>query len=334
MRKIRLEVRLENYVEKVPLKIKHDIHDMFGGFEDLFGEAIHILQTSITQEEFNLKKTNQVLWNHAYVTTSAILEGEDVSEVYIHNVANALNHLCFDLHDAVIPHVAVRGYDISDVVVRVDRVDTPGKHNGDVGYETTLYITYYWGDDDEEDGDSVNTLKQTVQSIWNKGGIHNQSNGVMLKDTCFEIDDENLYYWAPNKLHTFVRGFMVDILVCFLKYGMKHPANLIKPSNVSIDHVVWDSIRKQIGILEEEVDTMTDHSYNQEVLEIYYCYDDHLKNDEPEMNSLIKGISRYVTNFFYSPSELRHKVWSRLSEFKNVLVFRNKNTVMFRLLPI
>ena len=331
MRKIRLDVRLENYVEKTPLKIKHDIHDMFGGFEDLFNEAIHILQTSITQEEFNLKKTNQVLWNHTYVTTSAVLEGEDVSEVYINNVAHALNQLCFDLHDAVIPHVAVRGYDIADIVVKVDRVDTPGKYNGDVGYDTTLYISYYWGNDADFDNDT--SLKDTVQAIRDRGNINRPFARATLNDTCFEVDDENLYYWAPNKLHTFVRGFMVDILVCFLKYGMRHPANLIKPSSLSIDHVVWESIKKQIDILEEELDTMTEHSYNQEVLEIYYCYDDHLKSDETEMNSLIKGISKYVTNFFYSPSELRQKVWSRLSDFKNVLVFRNKNTVTFRLLP-
>lgn len=148
----------------------------------------------------------------------------------------------------------------------------------------------------------------------------------------FQIDDELLYDWAPHHLHVFVRGVIVDILVRFMKVAMESPSLFTNRNGIGMYSVINQSILEQVSVLEIEIDTMDQHSYNQEIIEIYYNYEDELKYNSDEMSRLITIIGDYISNFFYNPSELKDKIWARISDYKNVLVFRNRHGVTFRLL--
>lgn len=323
MKKISLIVNVETYLHNTPQKIKHDLHDMFGGLEDLFQEAIQTIQNSIIQDVFDLNRTRQILWQHAYETISAMAQEADVTDRFVDIATNGFRDICVDLHDAVIPHIYVDGIDISDVHVSVDEVDTHGHNNGDVGDEVTLYLTCSWDND--------NNYEYTTSQCDNDG-INRSLVLPRRQDTTFRMDEEQLHDWAPRHLRPFVQGVMVDIITRFLKYGMSHPENMKSRSDITIFHVVWQSLKSQITILEEEVDSMDQHSYNQDVLEMFYCYDDYLKYDTVELHQLVDKIANYVTEFFFTASDLRDRVWGDLSKFKNAIVFRNKETITFRLL--
>lgn len=332
MKKISLIVNIETYLHKTPQKIKHDLHSMFNGLEDLFQEAIQTIQNSIIQDVFDLGRTRQVLWQHAYETINAMLQEEEVTDKFIEAATNGFRDLCVDLHDAVIPHIHIDGIDISEVHVSVDEVDTHGHSNGDVEEEVTLYITCNW----EEEPDSVRPALKNVRprnrQPREQTSINRDLTVYRTQDTTFRMDEEQLHDWAPGHLRPFVQGVMVDIITRFLKYGMTHPDNMKSRSDITIYHVVWQSLKSQITILEEEIDTMDEHCYNQDVIEMYYCYEDHLKTDTKALNELVDKIANYVTEFFFTSSDLRDRVWNDLTKFKNAIVFRNKETITFRLL--
>lgn len=333
MKKISLIVNVETYLHNTPQKIKHDLHDMFNGLEDLFQEAIQTIQNSIVQDVFDLNRTKQVLWQHAYETINAMLQEEEVTDKFIDTAATGFRDLCVDLHDSVIPHVHIDGIDISEVHVTVDEVVTHGHSNGDVGEEVTLYITCEWEREESILSKLVSGGGGLVPKpkIWNDG-INRELTVYRPQDTTFRMDEEQLHDWAPGHLRPFVQGVMVDIITRFLKYGMTHPDNMKSRSDVTIYHVVWQSLKSQIIILEEEIDTMDEHCYNQDVLEMYYCYEDYLKSDTKELSLLVDKIANYVTEFFFTASDLRDRVWRDLTKFKNAIVFRNKETITFRLL--
>lgn len=323
MKKISLIINIETYLHNTPQKIKHDLHDMFNGMEDLFEEAIQTIQSSLVQDVFDLNRSKQVLWQHSYSSIAAMLQEEEVSDAFIDKATTGFRDLCVDLHDAVLPHIHIDGIDISEVHVSVDEVDTHGESNGDVGEEVTIYITCDW--------DKDNGLAPTP-SVW-QGDVSGRSLIPRpRRDTTFRMDEEQLHDWAPGHLRPFVQGVMVDIITRFLKYGMTHPENMRSRSDLAILHIVWQSLKSQIIIMEEEIDTMDEHSYNQDVIEMYYCYDDYLRCDTSAMNSLVDKISTYITDFFYNVSDLRDQVWGDLVNFKNAIVFRNKETITFRLL--
>ena len=307
MKKIRLTVNVDNYFNKVPQKIKHDLHDIFGGLENLFEEAIATISNSMIRDVFNLQRTKELLHNHAYETINAVTQEEEVSADFVSIAADGFYQLCFDLHDAVIPNAVEPDLELSDIHIKVDEVETFGHYHGEVSDEVDLYLTCSVIGEDEAPRPKL--------------------------DTMFQVDDEQLYDWAPYKLHPFVRGVMVDVILQFLKYGMKHPSNMTSASNISVYHIVWTSIKTQLTILEEEINSMDNHNFNPDVVDMWNCYDDHLYGKQEEMNKLVDKIASFATDFFYSPSKMKDEIWSRLINFKNAYVFRDKNMVTFRLLP-
>lgn len=309
VKKIRLTVNVENYFNRVPQKTKHDLHDIFEGLEALFEEGISTVANSMIQDVFNLRETKQLIHNHAYETITPLIEKEDVDSGFITATADGFYQLCFDLHDAVIPHVVSPDLDLDEVVVKVDHVDTLGHYHGEVSDEVILYLT--------------------CSIIAHNEGVTTYPK----RETMFQVDDEQLYDWAPYKLHAFVRGVMVDVILQFLKYGMKHPANMASVSTLSVYHIVWTSLKAQLTILEQEIDSMDNHNFNPDVVDMWNCYDDHLYGNQEEMNLLVERIASFATDFFYSPSKMKDEIWSKLINFKNAYVFRDKNMVTFRLLP-
>lgn len=325
MKKVRIVANIDNYLHKTPLKVKTDLYKLFGGMEDFIEEVIFTLQNTIINNILDLKSVDHWLYNHAYETIDAMYDHpNDISPEHVEWLANGFKNMCFDLHDAVLPNIVIRGVDVTEIRVSVDDVDTFGEHNGAVTDEIAMYLTCVLRDNQDGDEDNPYVSVRGVHSPIVTDAHHN--------DTTFELDDTNLYDWAPVKLHPFVRNMMVGIIVRFMKVGMERPHVLRSRDSVGAYTIINQSICEQVDILEDEFETMDDHSYNQDIVDTYYNYEDELKHCPDSMSHLITVIGSYLSVFFYNPSELRDRIWSNIQDFKNVTVFRNNNSVTFRLI--
>lgn len=146
MKKIKITLNIDNYLHNTPLKIKSDLFQVFGGMEDLTAEAISTLQNSLINNRMNLRDTNQWLYTHSFETIEAMYTDDSGTSVqYLDQMAEGFQNLCIDLHDAVIPNITQHGFDVDEIRVNVDKVDTHGYYNGAVGDELTVYLTCTWG---------------------------------------------------------------------------------------------------------------------------------------------------------------------------------------------